>query len=491
MMSSPGTFPSAEKAGSLRLLVAIASFGERNLTYLNRTIQQYKAMPMAVDVVVVSEAPKDLPHGVTVVVGLPSTNPWSLPFAHKRLFAENLDCYDLFIYSEDDMGVTEDNIWAFLRATEVLRDDEIAGFLRYEKVAEGTVWMPDAHSSFHWEPDSVIDRGGITFAKYTNEHAAFYILTQAQLRRAIASGGFVREPYEGKYDMLCAAATDPYTSCGFQKVVCISDLRNFLIRHMSDRYAGQMGLPLSSFEEQLETLQAIRSGAHPATTLCEVESKVPRAAWSKSYYEKPHETLLAMVPAGTTTVLSIGCGWGATEAALKQRGAQVTALPLDSVIGAAAARRGVKPMYGRLDDCLDKLGGEKFDCVLISNLLHLQRDPDDLFGRCAQFVRGGGSLVIDSPNFQRLGVAAQRLVGSGPFQNLRTFSDTGLNALSPGPLVRSRRKAGLSAVEVRWYDHSLPSLMGLRHLRLRLGRLTAKGWVFRGVRTPDAERPAM
>ena len=127
-------------------------------------------------------------------VGLPSNNARSLPFAHKKLFAENLDRYDLFIYSEDDIDITEAHIGAFLHVSKVLKPDEIAGFLRYEMDTAGSLWMSDVHSMFHWKPESVIHRGTLTFAEFTNEHAASYIMTQAQLRRAIASGGFCAPP---------------------------------------------------------------------------------------------------------------------------------------------------------------------------------------------------------------------------------------------------------------------------------------------------------
>ena len=181
-------------------------------------------MSLEVDVVVLSDAPKEIGVGARVEVGLPSSNPWSLPFAHKPLFAQNVDEYDLFIYSEDDIEVTEGNIDAFLRWTPQLADDEIAGFLRYEVDASGARSLPDVHGRFHWDPESVRRRGAGVFAEFTNEHAAFYILTRQQLKRAIASGGFLRDPGKGKYDMLCSAATDPYTNCGFRKVLCVSEI---------------------------------------------------------------------------------------------------------------------------------------------------------------------------------------------------------------------------------------------------------------------------
>jgi SAM-dependent methyltransferase len=472
----------------LRLLVALASYGEKNLAFLKRNIATYQAMAMEVDVVVVSEAPKNLPESVRVVAGLPSENPWSLPFAHKPIFAESVDRYDLFIYSEDDIELTEEHVRAFLGATELLAPDEIAGFLRYEKDASGTVWMPDAHGAYRWKPESVVHRGALTFAEYTNEHAALYIITQAQLKRAIASGGFLRAPYEARHDMLCAAATDPYTSCGFRKMICVSHLDRFLVHHMSDRYAGALGQTLEAFKDQVRTVEAIGGGAHPATTLCEVESKMVRSEWSKDLYEKPNQHLLGLVPSTARTVLSVGCGSGATERELSRRGMEVTALPLDSVIGAEAARHGIAQVYGRLDECFARLRGRTFDCVLIPNLLHLQRDPGELFEQCARFVGDGGTLVIDSPNFDRLPVLAKRTLGRGNYKKLRTFTESGVNPLNPAVLRRSAGKAGLSRAEVRWYGHALPKAMGLKRLPVRLGRLTANGWVFSATRTAAITR---
>src|SRR5437879_6487444 len=72
----------------LRLLVAIASYGEKNLKFLKQMISTYRRMPFDVDVVVLCESPKNLGNEAEVVVGLPSRNPWSLPFAHKAIFAQ-------------------------------------------------------------------------------------------------------------------------------------------------------------------------------------------------------------------------------------------------------------------------------------------------------------------------------------------------------------------------------------------------------------------
>jgi 2-polyprenyl-3-methyl-5-hydroxy-6-metoxy-1,4-benzoquinol methylase len=465
----------------LRLLVAIASFGVKNLEYLKGMIRRYKGLPMAVDIVVLSEAPKNLGGNVEVVIGLPSQNPWSLPFAHKPIFAKRLEDYDLFAYTEDDMEVTEQNIEAFLRVSAALEPEEIAGYLRYEVGTGDTLVLTDVHGVYHWRPESVKRRGEHTVAEFTNEHAAFYLLTRAQLRKAIASGGFLCEPYEGRHDMLCAAATDPYTNCGFRKVICISELRNFLIRHMSNLYVNRHGVTLSAFEEQVQTLMKIRDGAHLATTLCEPETRMRRLAWSKSYYEKPLEDLLGRIPQGAKNVLSIGCGWGATEASLKERGADVTALPLDSVTGAVAARHGIDLIYGSLAEAWEKLNGRTFDCVLVTNLLHLQADPAQFLGRCARVVRAGGSLILSGPNFDRLPTWLKRTLGVGDHRKLRSYNDSRISVCGPGMIRRQLEDSGFQLVAQQWLNHALPSSR-LGRVSVPFGRLTAKDWILQARR---------
>ena len=66
------------------------------------------------------------------MVGLPTKDPWSLPFGYKTIFGERMSQYDLFIYSEDDTLITERNIDAFVKVTKILPEEYIAGFIRHE-----------------------------------------------------------------------------------------------------------------------------------------------------------------------------------------------------------------------------------------------------------------------------------------------------------------------------------------------------------------------
>ncbi len=80
----------------------------------------------------------------------------------------------------------------------------------------------------------------------------------------------------------------------------------------------------------------------------------------------------------------------------------MTALLLDSVIGSMAAQKGVKIIYGALTEALTELNGTQFDCLIVSDLIDLMRDPAGFFRQCVSLLRKGGALVVSGPNFDFL-----------------------------------------------------------------------------------------
>lgn len=432
----------------MKILVAIASYGTNNDCYLERLISEYQSMPFQVDIVVVSNIPKSLPPNVEVIVGLPSKNPWSLPFAHKRVFVERRDSYDLFIYSEDDTLITQNHIRAFLQATEVLREDEIAGFLRSEQGPDGRIYYSTVHNHYHWDSASVCRRGNDVYAYFTNEHGACYILTQEQLRRSIASGGFCVPAHEGKYDMLVSAATDPYTQCGFKKLICISRLEDFTCRHLTNKYVGRTGLAKPLVDIQVRTLLDLAEKNEPLPAPIRVQPRLAGTRWIKSYYEPCRDDLLAMVPEGTQRVLSVGCGWGATEAALVNRGIHVTAVPLDVVIGKLAETQGVRVVSESLEAAAGRLTGERFDVLLISTLLHLVDDPIALLRAYGELLTDDGLVILSCPNMKRLSVWVRRIKGEALFKDIADYERSGIHQTSSSLIQKWLRIAGFSVTNM-------------------------------------------
>ena len=449
----------------MKILVVIANYGHKNDGYLSRVLSEYRSMPYQTELVVVSNVKKDLGMDVDVRTGLPSRNPHSLPFAHKRIFADRKDEFDLFIYSEDDILITQRNIDAFLRVTSILPPEEIVGFFRWEQYPDGRRYYPEAHDFYRWEPDSVKVVGDHTFARFTNDHSGCYALTRVQLARAIASGGFLVPPHEHRCSLLETAATDPYTQCGFRKLVCLSHFEEFLVPHLPNKYIGsRLGLDAAEFCKQTEVLLKPRTGRHARESLLEPETKVFHCEWSKDHYEPCRQDLIEMFPPGTGTVLSIGCGWGETEAELMKKGIGVTAIPLDSVIAACAESRGVKVVYGNLDGAMAQLRGQRFDGVLMSGILHLLKDPMKALSYASSVLSVHGVLVATVPTFRRLPFLWLWLRHPSRYQGWWDFQRSGVHPIGKRRARIGFRSAGLSLERIsdafpkRW--KSLVALSG-------------------------------
>ena len=121
----------------MRILAVIVNYGRANDRFLAQVLKD-RSMRYDLDIVVISNIAKDLGAGVEVMAGLPTKDPRSLPFASRKIFAERMERYDVFIHAEDDVLITEENIDSCLDATAVLPADEIAGFVHAEEDPQGT-----------------------------------------------------------------------------------------------------------------------------------------------------------------------------------------------------------------------------------------------------------------------------------------------------------------------------------------------------------------
>jgi 2-polyprenyl-3-methyl-5-hydroxy-6-metoxy-1,4-benzoquinol methylase len=274
------------------------------------------------------------------------------------------------------------------------------------------------------------------------------VLTRQQLQKAIRSGGFLVEPHQGKYDLLVTAATDPYTQCGFRKLIDLNHLQDFLLPHLPNKYIGQMGLEAEDFFRQAEALKAIGAGSRPASTLPDTETKLKEARWSKSYYEPAREDLLNLLPAEARSILSYGCGWGELESALVRKGMDVTAIPLDAVVGACAEARGVRLHYAAKGMGKNGTPVAAFDVVIVSNMLHLSPDPVALLTSLAAHLKPQGKLLASVPNLSRLPVLKRRLAGDPDYKALGEFAQAGIQVTSSRKLRGWFEKSHLDVQQV-------------------------------------------
>lgn len=407
----------------MKILVAIANYGSRNHHYLERLLSEYRSMSFEVKLVVLSNIPKSLGSDVEVKVGLPTSDPWSLPFAHKSLFAERIDQYDLFIYSEDDTLITERNIEDFIEVNALVPEFNIVGFLRYEIAPDGTKYYSTVHRHYHWDIHSIFKIGQYIFARYTNDHSGCYLLTQKQLKKALASGCYLRDPRKGRYDLLVTAATDPYACCGMKKVICISRLQDFALHHLPDKYCGKIGVEASVVEKEIKELIKIADSNDPRPQFIRTETKLTSPSWNKCYYEPVRKDIISLIPDNIISILSMGCGTGATEATMVDSGVRVVGVPLDEVVAVSARDHGIEVTLPNLDSALKQIEEQYFDLILFIDILHLIEDPVSFIKKVLPFLSYGGSVLLSVPNFRYAGVYRRIFSGDTELKELYKFKD--------------------------------------------------------------------
>jgi 2-polyprenyl-3-methyl-5-hydroxy-6-metoxy-1,4-benzoquinol methylase len=445
-MPEPQAAPSHPPLIVGKILVVIASYGTNNDQYLARLIHEYQSMPYAVDIVVCSNIFKDLGPGVEVIVGLPDADPRSLPFAPRSVLASRLSKYDLFIYSEDDTLITSRNIEAFCRTAPMLTEHEVPGFLRFEKDLSGGVYYPDVHHRYHWDPKSVKRAEDHMFAFFTNEHAACYVLTHSQLTAVIRSGGFLVAPHEGKYDKLETAATDPYTQCGLRKMICISHIDDFVVHHLPNKYIGKLGVHAREVHLQVAALTSVTNiETVPLSLFDTVPDRLSLALskdFAKNYYEPVRPEVVSLIEKRARSVLSIGCGWGAIEECLCRKGIEVVAVPVDSVIAACVRTRGVRVAVGDLHAVREQLRGETFECLLLSNVLHLIPNPPEFLGRLSEFLEPKATIVTVEPNLYEMRALRRWVREHGYLTDAKYFETVGIHRTSQHMLKGWLRDSG-------------------------------------------------
>jgi hypothetical protein len=383
--------------GAPSILVAIASHGTAQDHYLAQMLAEFRKFSLSVTPVVMTNKFKTV-EGAEVVVGVPSPDPYSLPFAHRKLFAERADDYDLFIYTEDDMLITEEHINLFLELQPKLQEKELLGFLRSEVDPAGEKYVSSIHTHFRWLPDTVVTRGGEVFAELSNQHAGCFMITREQLHKAIGSGGFLIPPHAGKYGMLESAATDIYLRCGFKRVLCVSRIEDSVIPHLPNKYYKRLGIPIEQLRKAREAMLGLVANGGWTGSLFEPQTSEFGFRWSKELYAGPDSELLSRVKPGAKRALVVGSTSGKNEQSLRDNGLVVTSLPLDGVFGHLLRSKRFTVVEGSFPEGISKIKQERFDVVVLPDLLHLIPDPIGWLKQVRSLLTETGQVLFSVPN---------------------------------------------------------------------------------------------
>lgn len=218
----------------MKVLVAIADFGGRG------TLPKVKEsfLSQEFDVKVFSTVKGDFL--------FPTSIGEDLPFQHRSYFAQQLENYDYFFFTENDIFYPKEAIDYAIKNCMTFGALRPIGFLRSESEQ-----LIDVAASLPWGKAPVTKRAHEFVL--SNDHQGSYLLSKAQLRHVIGSGHYLIDAgARFGYGKLETAASNVYFQCGLSKVFPRNDWKKLIVPHLDPKWASlQQKFTIEDLEKTL------------------------------------------------------------------------------------------------------------------------------------------------------------------------------------------------------------------------------------------------
>ena len=252
----------------MKILVCIAQYGLNQLDHLKTLLYEYSLYSHSVDIVIdyTQNIPEEVfPKNLKITLHQhPTAIGHGLTFCHRAHMVEQKDNYDIFIYTENDILITEKNVESWLGIQSRLPKYAITGFLRYEQFPNSDIkYLMDAHPEFPMILSKSVIVDGERYFRLVNLHSGCWILTKEMLHFAIYTGNFLVAPHITSrestiYMVLESGATDVYSQCWFEhKIFPYNGFESLMVPHLANKYLFLMDNqenPISTSPEKLRAL---------------------------------------------------------------------------------------------------------------------------------------------------------------------------------------------------------------------------------------------
>ena len=272
-----------------KLLVSIATYGDKNFEYLNKVIDEYKTYKNY-DLTINVHGTTPLPRSDINFIG--HVDPPNTVFFHRQEFADERNNYDLFLFSEDDMLIKEEAVDTYVKYTSTLPVDYCLGFLRYETRPVSApddknlyiidLWPGVTHRIMYRPipeifglPGNIagpsfitvrkVDVNGNSYFVPRNPHQASSILTPDRLEYAIQHSDFLKVWEGGKLGGEAGGSgifRNWDHASGVISKVCtrnLEDLKKCLIHHMPNIHCDEPYKVGREFPSTVATLDSLVS----------------------------------------------------------------------------------------------------------------------------------------------------------------------------------------------------------------------------------------
>jgi SAM-dependent methyltransferase len=164
-----------------------------------------------------------------------------------------------------------------------------------------------------------------------------------------------------------------------------------------------------------------------------------------AYPDVANPDLLNRIPLSARAVLDVGCGFGATLAAYRQRNpkARLFGIDGDTQAGQIAASRLDEVAIVDVEQTPQPFGAQRFDCIVYGDSLEHMRDPWRILALHAGLLNPGGVMALCVPNLEHWSFAHRLLTGGFAYQDSGLFDRSHLRWFTAETMQRALGEVGL------------------------------------------------
>lgn len=254
----------------MKILVSIPDYRGNQMQHLNRVIDEYRSYKKY-DVTINIHSTVDISRKDINLIKYDPTKIGRLAYIHRPEFINHRNDYDLFIYSENDILIKEEQVDLYLKYNALLPENYCLGFMRYEQrpiddSSDKNMYCIDLwpHTGHILQRDVIINDKSYFILR--NPFQSFFLLTKKELNYVIDNCQFRRTDWEGIETSSAGVYKNWEHADGVINKVWtrdLEDLKKCLVHHTSNvhvdfphpyKYLGEYHKTTSTFNSLLKDL---------------------------------------------------------------------------------------------------------------------------------------------------------------------------------------------------------------------------------------------
>jgi 2-polyprenyl-3-methyl-5-hydroxy-6-metoxy-1,4-benzoquinol methylase len=119
----------------------------------------------------------------------------------------------------------------------------------------------------------------------------------------------------------------------------------------------------------------------------------------KNYYSNSRVEIAELIPNNIKNILDIGCAQGNFLKLVKERtNAETWGIELEVEVGMIAKEKIDKIIFGKIEDVIDSIPDNYFDCITFNDVLEHLLDPTEVLNMVRSKLSENGTLIASVPN---------------------------------------------------------------------------------------------